>query len=367
MVAWSVEHQAMLTDLVAGNPDFESLKLPAEREQVAADFMAQLAKLHAIDPQTLPLQGFPALAPPSTFIRARLQALQSKHARGVKDPLQVFVLRWLQDRVPTDPPRPVLVHGDAGPANFMHHQGKVSAMLDWEMTHFGDPMEDVGWIAVRNLFLNFVPYPFLFEAYERAGGCKVDIDKVHFHRLYALATLIIDSHADLKQNSGPFAGILGNNLNFYTVHIRAAVEGIAEAMGLPLPTLVLPERPFGSNDRSFNVVLEELRALIVPRVQDPLAIHRLKSLARVVKYWQQLDRYGAKFAQDEVTDIQAALGSHHADLAGARAALVRAIEQRSLPDADIVRLLHRRVQRDNFVMAPAMGAFANRRFIPLPV
>jgi aminoglycoside phosphotransferase (APT) family kinase protein len=366
MVAWDASLQAMLTERVPGDPDFDSLKLPAEREQVAADFMAQLATLHAIDPAGLALQGFAALAPPSTFIRQRLLALQAKHERNTPDPLHVFTLRWLLERIPADPPRTVLVHGDAGPANFLHHEGRVSALLDWEMTHFGDPMEDLGWIAVRNLFLDFPDFSFLFEAYERAGGQKVDVERVHFHRIYALACLIIDSHADLVHGSGPFAGIFGNNLNYYTVHTCAAVQGMAEAIGLELAQLELPRQQPGRHERSFSVALDELRSLILPRVPDTLAAHRLKSLARLVKYWQQLDRYGATSEQAETMDINAALAVRHASLPDARAALVQAITERGLPDADVLRLLHRRVERERFVMAPAMGAFAARRFAPLP-
>ena len=366
MVAWDAALQVMLTDRVPGDPSFNNLKSPVERAQVAEDFMSQLARLHAIDPIALPLQGFPAMAPASHYIRTRLAVLLAKHAEGAKDPLHVFTLRWLQDHLPPDPPRTVLVHGDAGPANFMHREGQVTALLDWEMAHFGDPMEDMGWIAVRNLFLDFEPFAFLFEAYERAGGCKVDVRKVHYHRVYALACLTIDAHADLKRGSGHFAGILGNNLNFYTVHCRAAVEGMAQAVGLALLPLEITARTASSNARSYQVVLDELRTLILPRVPDELAAYRIKSLARVVKYWQQLDGYGAAFEQNEVTDTNAALGSHHTDIAAARAALVCAIEERALSDASVLQLLHRRVQRDHYLMAPAMGAFGTRRFATLP-
>ncbi len=54
-------------------------------------------------------------------------------------------------------------------------------MIDWELTHVGDPMEDVGWLCVRSWrFGATLPVgglcdrPRLFEAYERAGGDPVD-------------------------------------------------------------------------------------------------------------------------------------------------------------------------------------------------
>jgi len=43
--------------------------------------------------------------------------------------------------------RTVLCHGDVGPGNFLHDGDRVTALLDWEFAHFGDPMDDLaGWI-----------------------------------------------------------------------------------------------------------------------------------------------------------------------------------------------------------------------------
>ncbi len=39
-----------------------------------------------------------------------------------------------------------MVHGDYRAGNFLHDgAGKIVAVLDWEMAHLGDPLEDLGW------------------------------------------------------------------------------------------------------------------------------------------------------------------------------------------------------------------------------
>lgn len=365
MLGYSAELRAMLTAMVPGEARFEVLTDPEVRSEVAADFMRQIAVLHKLDAGQLPLQGFVPLAPVNTYLRARIAALAAKHAQGEEDPLLVFGLRWLTDQMPTDPPRTVLIHGDAGPANFLHHEGRVTALLDWEMTHFGDPMEDLAWIAIRDLFQPFVALPECFAAYVHASGIPVDLQRIRYHRSYALMNLVVDSHADIKQSREAFPGILGNYLVFYTLHLRVLLEGIAEYGGVDLPKIALPECGEGPNQRSFQVALDELRHQIVPHIAEEFAAHRAKSLARVIKYWQALDRYGAAFTAMELGELGAALGAPFSDVAQGRAALLRAVRERTLSDAVIVQLLHKRMQRETAILSSAMGALATRSFAPL--
>lgn len=365
LLGYSTVQRAMLTDMVPGEARFDLLKTEPERRQVAHDFMRQLGQLHSLDAGSLPLDGFAPLAAPSTYIRARLAALAAKHAQATEDPLLVFALRWLNDHIPLDPPRTVLVHGDAGPANFLYADGQVTALLDWEMTHFGDPMEDLAWIAIRDLFQPFAPLPGCFAAYQEASGIAVDLERVRYHRVYNLINLVIDTHADIKQSRHAFPGILGNYLMYYTLHMRVMVEGIADAMQIELPELTLPLSEEGDNQRSFAIVLDELREQIVPRIEDPVAAHRAKSLARVVKYWQALDRHGSAFEAMERTELAAILRQPVTSVTQGRAAFISTIRTHSMDEATVIRLLHRRMQRETAMMAPAMGALARRSFAAL--
>ena len=42
-----------------------------------------------------------------------------------------------------------MVHGDYRIGNFLELDGRISAILDWELVHLGDPMEDLGWICLQ--------------------------------------------------------------------------------------------------------------------------------------------------------------------------------------------------------------------------
>ena len=60
-------------------------------------------------------------------------------------------------------------------------------MLDWELAHLGDPMEDLGWLCVKAWRFGASPpvggfgeYDDLFGAYAAAAGVKVDPEAVHW-------------------------------------------------------------------------------------------------------------------------------------------------------------------------------------------
>jgi aminoglycoside phosphotransferase (APT) family kinase protein len=56
-------------------------------------------------------------------------------------PLLEEAAEWLVHHAPPLD-RLAVVHGDAGPGNFVHANGQVVAVTDFEFTHLGDPAED---------------------------------------------------------------------------------------------------------------------------------------------------------------------------------------------------------------------------------
>jgi aminoglycoside phosphotransferase (APT) family kinase protein len=97
-----------------------------------------------------------------------------------------LAFRWAAERAPA-PARRALVHGDFRNGNFIVGPEGIRAVLDWEIAHVGDPMADLGWLCVRTWRFGgrhpvggFGSREELFEAYERAGGGRVDAERVRF-------------------------------------------------------------------------------------------------------------------------------------------------------------------------------------------
>jgi aminoglycoside phosphotransferase (APT) family kinase protein len=61
-------------------------------------------------------------------------------------PIARAAIRWLRRRPPPPAARIGVVHGDYRTGNFLYDDaGRIRAILDWEMCHLGDPLEDLAW------------------------------------------------------------------------------------------------------------------------------------------------------------------------------------------------------------------------------
>lgn len=150
--------------------------LARARDAMAAQCGTILARIHAIDAATLPpLQApEPGVAPARAEL-TRFRELLDRY--GEPHPTFELAFRWLGAREP--PGRePALVHGDFRHGNFIVGPEGIRAVLDWELAHLGDPMEDLGWLCVKAWRYGQSASPVggfgkredLFAAYEAAGG-----------------------------------------------------------------------------------------------------------------------------------------------------------------------------------------------------
>lgn len=98
-----------------------------------------LAAIHSIDPTLVP--GLEAV---DTLGRLR----DGLDLVGEARPAFELALRWLEDHRPAPGPQRV-VHGDFRIGNLLVDESGLEAVLDWELAHLGDPLEDLGWLCVR--------------------------------------------------------------------------------------------------------------------------------------------------------------------------------------------------------------------------
>jgi aminoglycoside phosphotransferase (APT) family kinase protein len=112
-----------------------------------------------------------------------------RECRSLGRPRPVFALalRWLRDHDPGPSQEVTLVHGDFRHGNLIIGPDGVRAVLDWELAHTGDPMEDLGWVCVNSWRFGEIDKPVggfgtreeLFAGYQAAGR-RVDPDRVNF-------------------------------------------------------------------------------------------------------------------------------------------------------------------------------------------
>jgi aminoglycoside phosphotransferase (APT) family kinase protein len=102
-----------------------------------------------------------------------------------------IAFRWLEPRI-ASAKRQTLVHGDFRHGNLMISPSGVEAALDWELTHIGDPLEDIGWVCTNTwrfgvqekVVGGFGELSDLLAGYEAAGGHHIDVDEARTWIVY---------------------------------------------------------------------------------------------------------------------------------------------------------------------------------------
>lgn len=131
-----------------------------------------LAAIHRVDPAAVALRRDDQMA----LWRAQLDEMGDTTATFE------WTLRWLATNRPA-PSRSVMVHGDFRMGNLIVDDGRLAAVLDWELVHAGEIYEDLAWFCIRAWRFGAPPsraagglgsIEHLLSAYERAGGTTVD-------------------------------------------------------------------------------------------------------------------------------------------------------------------------------------------------
>lgn len=182
-----LERPFFIMSRIDGGKAASPFSVPPYGEHAAAigeQFYGCLGRIAAADPLTLPI----AEATPAPALDGCWKAALD-YWEGVIDADEEHpqpIVRACIRRLRASPPPPArklsVVHGDYRTGNFLHDgAGKVIALLDWEMAHIGDPLEDLGW-AMEPLWCygetdrvsGMLPREEAIAIWERTSGLTVD-------------------------------------------------------------------------------------------------------------------------------------------------------------------------------------------------
>jgi aminoglycoside phosphotransferase (APT) family kinase protein len=157
-------------------------KFDAVRPLLARQCGEVLAKIHATPPPDAANLKFADAA-------VELDRYEEVYrASGAERPVLELAFRHLRRHLP-EPRPPVLLHGDFRNGNLIIDPDKgLAAVLDWELSHIGDPAEDMGWICTNSWRFSrpdrpvggFGEYEDLLAGYAAAGGEPVPLERVRF-------------------------------------------------------------------------------------------------------------------------------------------------------------------------------------------
>ena len=185
----SLGSPTLIMERIGGTSNIKAL-LAAEpavtNRAVAADLAAAAAKLHVLDWRGKNL-GTLVAPSPTNAAREQVAYWENLFLKNRMEPLPAMVaaFQWLKAHAPTAE-RIALLHGDFRFGNFLYNGPRITALLDWEMAHLGDPMEDLAW-AYRPLWSpeHHLPLEDFAALYTQHSGVPVPAANLRFYRLFS--------------------------------------------------------------------------------------------------------------------------------------------------------------------------------------
>jgi aminoglycoside phosphotransferase (APT) family kinase protein len=152
-----------------------------------------LGEIAKADPVALGLDAVMAAPAPDQCWRRELEHWEGLLDRDEAEPLPITraAIRWLRAHPPPPAQKISVVHGDYRTGNFLYDEaGEIHGVLDWEMAHLGDPLEDLAWglnpvwAFGRGLAGGLTSQAEAVAIWERASGLKADPAALHWWILF---------------------------------------------------------------------------------------------------------------------------------------------------------------------------------------
>jgi aminoglycoside phosphotransferase (APT) family kinase protein len=359
---WNPELRATLMARDPGRSDLDAIKDPAQQRAVMEDFVRIVARFHTIDLDTLGLDDIMAPRPQTPAACAldevdRVLKQMGRPFEDCDDPLTVYGIDWLRRFAPEKVARVSLVQGDTGPVNFMFQGDRVSSVIDWELGHYGDPLEDLGNIMVRELYNPSGGLDGLFELYERESGIPYDRFRARYYAVQQNVRGMMGIHAIC--NAAPPSQPLAWYLCYRYLGDRATAQMLAAAMEIEVAR---PETP-DDKDKVDPLVAGALYAQehdVAPRLDDPFARQRSVQTMTLIRCIDRRARFGAWHEDEETRDLTELLGKRPANAAIGNKQLCNLIRERAVEDAPLIRFLTRKAYRDEWLYEPVSVLYPNR-------
>jgi aminoglycoside phosphotransferase (APT) family kinase protein len=190
-----------IMDRAAGrtsNGAFPATEPAPLREKIADQFLDELIHLQSLDYRALGLTflGEPKdLAEPARTQTALWNEIYNRDRMGEHYVLLDAAFAWLTAN-PVVADRITLVHGDFRSGNYLYDDNGMIAMLDWEMAHLGDPIEDLAWASMRfwgreGIAAGLMEREAFYRLYEQKSGHTIDRKRLRFYQVLGDAKMAV--------------------------------------------------------------------------------------------------------------------------------------------------------------------------------
>jgi aminoglycoside phosphotransferase (APT) family kinase protein len=187
-----VSGAAVVPWVPAGSPGLED----GYRRRLGEQFIDALAALHRVDWSAKPIAALAAGIDVHNAALRNVEHWEAQIARWAMRPypLAEWGVRWLKANAPVAP-HVAIVHGDYRTGNFLERNGRITAILDWELVHLGDPHEDLGWASLpmymggSKLICRLAEPEWFYERYAQQAGIEVSMPSLRYYQVLSLLKL----------------------------------------------------------------------------------------------------------------------------------------------------------------------------------
>ena len=195
---------------------------------IARDMVEIMARIHTIPPEAVPA-GVPRVAYAQQL--AGWRGMYEDNAI-VRDPVLEEAFDWLAGRAPAKPPSG-LVHGDWRIGNALIADGRVTAVLDWELAFVGDVHYDLGYFALEytagkhlqpktHLIGGIAERDWFLAEYERLTDRPLDREVIATYGAMGLASLMAMTAVGIRRYRD------GNTTDVRRVWARFSLPGMRQ-------------------------------------------------------------------------------------------------------------------------------------------
>jgi hypothetical protein len=360
-------HGIILMEYVDGSNDLSTAQDDDTRKQVMAEYIEQLAKLHQVDVDSIHLSGL--LIPQTNeevAFAGKFKYIEQDFERWRRklrpEPLLELGIWWLHANVPTGDRRVSFVQADTGPGQFMFADGHLTALIDWELAHIGDPMLDLGVIRMRNMLYPTGSLAEPLAYYEQVSGRPIDREALYFYTVMSMLLTPLGLAPAMQNPTARIEHMLPS-FGWDATLRRGLGDALAEAIGIQIEPPELPTPPAGQAPSLADYLVEHLELNCEPSVVDDIGRHQIASAAAIARTVQLESRVAAELLDADLDDMGVVLGRRPDRREEGLARLNEIVTADPSQRLDqLVWLFSRIERRREYVLKPMMIAQASGEF-----
>jgi hypothetical protein len=255
-----------------------------------------------------------------------------------------FVAGWLRRNVPQDRTRAAFINADAG--QFMFEDNRVTGLIDFEMSAFGDPAAELAGMRLRDSSEPLGDLAALYDHYEKLSGDRITKRLIEYHTAgfcgvngFMLWPLAFTSTPEQDYTA---------YLNFAVATSRWCVTAMAAHDGVQLTEPHIPSASAIGFDQAGHHLVRQIASMAGP---DPASAYARDSAAALAHYQQRWLTYGADVLAADLADTEALIGCR---LAGQDEMMERleafVLQAGADHDARLVQHFHAWLRRQDFLL-----------------